>query len=228
MFGKALQWIGGKGSNLKILDYGCGPSLPYSISAASKASEIVLADYNKWNREYLQEWVDRKPSAHNWTPYFKYVVQHLEGGSDLDTEKCETELRSKIKAVVACDITEDEFIDADFKVEYDVVMSFLCIENAVRGLDGYRSCIRKLFSLIKEGGHLFLLSSLRESPGDGFYTISDIRFTCFSPKRHSVLETLKATGFIIDAMEYLPLQTRSGSNDEAMMFVGACKFNYRD
>ena len=212
-------------NSLKILDYGCGPSLPYSISAASKASEIVLADYNKWNRKFMQEWVNGEPSAYNWTPYFKYVVQRLEGRSELEAEKRETNLRRKIKAVVACDITEGEFIDAQFKLEYDVVMCFLCIDNVVKDLKGYQSCIKKLFSLIKEGGHLLLLSSLRESPGEGFYTIGDVRFSCFSPKRDSVLETLKETGFIVDTMEHLPLKPSSRSNDEAMMFIGACKFN---
>ena len=61
---------------MKILDYGCGPSLPNSISAASKASEIVLADYAVSNREHLQKWVDRDSSARDWTPY---IVQTLEG-----------------------------------------------------------------------------------------------------------------------------------------------------
>ena len=49
-------------SSLKILDYGCGPTVAYSISASSKASEIVLAEYNQLNRKYLQKWVNGEPS----------------------------------------------------------------------------------------------------------------------------------------------------------------------
>ena len=209
--------------SLKILDYGCGPALAYSISASSKASEIVLAEYNKWNREYLQEWVNGEPSAYNWTPHFKYVVQHLEGKSAIEAEKRETNLRRKIKAVVACDITKSEFIDINFKVEYDVVMSFLCIENALKDFDGYRYIIAKLFSLIKEGGHLLLLSSHRGSPGETFYFLNGVRFQHLSLKRDFVLETLRETGFTIDKIEDMPLPKHSEGNNEGVIFIIAGK-----
>ena len=49
----------------------------------SKASEIVLADYSKPNRDYLQKWLDGDASnVFDWTPLFQYVVQTLEGGSE--------------------------------------------------------------------------------------------------------------------------------------------------
>ena len=92
------------GDSLKILDYGCGPSIPYSVSAAPKASEIILADYAEPNREYLKRWLTKDPSAQDWSPYFKYVVQTLEGGSEEDATKLEEMLRNKVKAVVSCDI----------------------------------------------------------------------------------------------------------------------------
>ena len=105
---------------MKILDYGCGP---YSISAAPKASEIILADYAEPNREYLKRWLTKDPSAQDWSPYFKYVVQTLEGGSEQDAIKREEMLCSKIRAVAECDIEKEAFIeDAYNKSEtYDVV-----------------------------------------------------------------------------------------------------------
>ena len=210
-------------SSLKIVDYGCGPTIAYSISAAPKASEIVLADYNKSNRKYLQEWVNGEPLAQDWTPHFKYVVQRLEGKSEMEAGKRETDLRRKIKAVVACDITKNEFIDTNFKVEYDIVMSFLCVENALKDLDGYKSSIAKLFSLIKEGGRLLLLSSHRESPGETFYILNGIRFQHLSLKRDFVLGTLKETGFIINQTEYLPLPKHSEGNNEGVIFIIASR-----
>ena len=41
------------------------------ISAAPKASEIILADYAEPNREYLKRWLAKDPSAQDWSPYFK-------------------------------------------------------------------------------------------------------------------------------------------------------------
>ena len=98
-------------ASLRVLDYGCGPSLAYSISAASKASEIVLADYAKPNRDYLQEWLDGRDSVHDWTPCFQHVVQTLEGGSEEDAKQRQHLLRSKVKAIVPCDINQEDFID---------------------------------------------------------------------------------------------------------------------
>ena len=45
-------------NSLKILDYGCGPSIGLSISAAPKASELILAEYAEQNRKYLKKWLD--------------------------------------------------------------------------------------------------------------------------------------------------------------------------
>ncbi len=67
---------------MKILDYGCGPVPLYSISAAARASEVVFAEYTENNRHALRRWVERDPNAYNWSPYFDYIVQTLEGGSE--------------------------------------------------------------------------------------------------------------------------------------------------
>ena len=141
----------GSGS-LTILDYGCGPCLPYSISAAPKASEIVLADYAKSSRDHLREWLDGGDSAYDWTPCFQHVVQVLEGGSEEEAKQRQHLLRSKVKAVISCDINRDDFIDERYMVKYDVVMSFICLDGSVRDLDGYKSGIAKLSSLIKDNG----------------------------------------------------------------------------
>ena len=42
------------GCDRTILDYACGPSLLYEISASFK---MVLADYNKLNVEFIKNWL---------------------------------------------------------------------------------------------------------------------------------------------------------------------------
>lgn len=151
-------------SGLKVLDYGCGPSLAYSISAAPKAAEIVLADYGKSNRDSLQKWLSGDiSSGFDWTPTFQYVVQTLEGGTEEEAKKREDELRRKVKAVVYCDMTKSEFIDEHYKGPYDIVMSFLCLEVAAGDDEGYKAGIAKLTSLLKAGGHLLLYCAQREA-----------------------------------------------------------------
>ncbi len=212
------------GCSLKVLDYGCGPSLAYSISAASKATEIVLAEYNESNRECLQKWLDGDASAHDWTPYFKYVVQTLEGGSEEEAKQRERDLRSKVKAVVPCDLHKHEFIDKCYKDEYDVVMSFLCLQNAVDDLDGYNSAIAKLSSLIKERGQLVLLSTIQETSDAIFYFVNGIKYHNIALKRDVILETLKKNGFTISTKKYLQLPPHyPEGNCDGILFVSACK-----
>lgn len=184
-------------SNLQILDYGCGPSLPYSISAASKASEIVLADYSAPNREYLQKWLDRDASAHDWTPCFRHIVQTLEGGSAEEASKREEEFHCKVKAVVACDILEDRFIDESYMGTYDIVMSFLCLESAYKDFEGYQSGVAKLVSLVKKGGYFLLYSTRRENSDEGFYMVGGIKYPDIALKRDAVVKTLEQNGLTV-------------------------------
>ena len=69
--------------SLNVLDYGCGPVIAYVISAAGvDTTEIVLAEFVDECRMEVQLWLDKDPSAWDWTPYIKYVVQTLEGNDD--------------------------------------------------------------------------------------------------------------------------------------------------
>ena len=213
------------GSNLKILDYGCGPSLAYSISAAAKASEIVLADFAQPNREFVKRWVDGHPAAYDWSPYFKYVVQTLEGGTAEDANQREDDLRRKVKAVVPCDLLKDNFIDEHYKTTYDVVMSFLCLDAAVKDLATYKSGIKKIASLTKESGYLLLFSTLRENCDEdtGFYTMNDVVYSFVVAKKDFIVSTLKESGFVIDSEAYLHVPPSPLTNADGMIFHSARK-----
>ena len=52
-------------------------------------------------------WLDRDPNAPNWSPFFEYVVQELEGKSKEEAAKREEELHQVVKAVIPCDIHKD-------------------------------------------------------------------------------------------------------------------------
>ena len=51
-----------------VLDYGAGPVIMSTISAATKASEIVLSDYTDSNRIALRQWLDGERAAFDWSP----------------------------------------------------------------------------------------------------------------------------------------------------------------
>ena len=54
-----------KSKSLKILDYGCGPSMVYEIGIAPIARELMLAEFDKSHRTFLQKWLDKDPSGHD-------------------------------------------------------------------------------------------------------------------------------------------------------------------
>ena len=141
------------GESLTVLDYGCGPALAHVIISAT---EITLAEFTPECRKEVQLWLDKDPSAWDWTPYIKYVVQTLERNEDEhEIIRREESLRNLIKAVVPCDISQTPPIAEGFAGPcYDVVMSVLCLEGACETKGDYKAAIKRLTGLIKPGGYL--------------------------------------------------------------------------
>ena len=86
---EVFKSCGSPSAGLKVLDFGAGPVITYVISASLYASEIVLSEYLERNRKVLQMWLDHDLNAPNWSPFFEYVVQELEGKSKEEAAKRE-------------------------------------------------------------------------------------------------------------------------------------------
>ena len=149
----------GNGKTLKVLDYGCGPVLMCVISAVPFASEIVMADIVPECLVELRKWIQDDPSAFNWGSHFEHVVQKLEGKGKDATEEREAEMRKAIKAVVHCDIFQENPIEKGYEGPYDVVMSNLAIDGACKTIEEFKTALRKLADLLKPGGRLTMYTS---------------------------------------------------------------------
>ena len=214
-------------NSLKILDYGCGPSIGLSISAAPKASEIILADYSPGNREYVQKWLDKSPTlCDHWSPYFKHVVQTLEGGSEEAAVQRQDMLREKIKAVLPCDLREEVFIPDEYgkKGSYDVVMSFLCLESCCKDSPSYERGFEKLVSLVKKGGYFLLCSTRREGTEQGFYIFNGTKYHNICLKKDFILKNFEENSLHIIEEDYSPLPSgNAASNSEGFFYFAATK-----
>ena len=178
-------------TGLRILDYGTGPVILTTISAATKASEIVLSDYSEVCRTALHQWLAGDREAFDWSPHFSHVVKELEGNGDEEVAKRQTLVRNVVKAVVKCDLTREPPIEPGYEQPYDVVMSSLCIEAVIKSNDEYQNMLTKLVSLVKPGGHLLLYGV--EVQGDGgYYVVGDENFSSVGPSlefaMHAMLE----------------------------------------
>lgn len=139
-------------NKLKILDYGCGPVVMYLISAAPLAEEIVMADKVPQCLNEVKRWIDGDHRAFDWTAHFHYVVRNLECKGQKEAEEREIELRQKIRAIVRCDIFEDNPIEAGYEGPYDIVMSNMCIDGVCRSAEEFEVAIEKLAHLVRPGG----------------------------------------------------------------------------
>lgn len=179
-------------SDLKVLDYGSGPVIVASISAATKASEIVLSDYVDKNRKILQQWLDGKSVVFDWSPHFRFVVQDLEGKSEQEVMERQELVRKLVKAVVHCDINQDPPIERGYDQLYDVVTCSLVLEDASRNHNEYASNVSKLGKLVKPGGLMLIYGVENEL---GYYDIGGRKFPDVYITAESAVQTFKDAGF---------------------------------
>ena len=216
----------------KVLDYGCGPVIAYDMSAARVASEIVLAEYTKKSCELIKKWLNHDPSAWDWSPYFKHVVETIEGKSETEAFKREETMRKVIKAVVPCDITKDQPIADGYEGPYDIVISTLAIESGCQTRADYKAAIKKMFALLNQGGHLLLYVSIRNKEGLGCYYVGEQEFHPLCLTEQFVLTTLTDNGFIVVKNNPLPqkgseaIQQSTHTDLDSTTFVVAVKPSY--
>ena len=187
---------------LKVLDYGCGPVPIYMSPAPHYASEIVFADYSKANRDMLKKWLDNEPGCPDYTPIFKYVVQGIEGLEhediiDVAVSQRQDDLRSLVKAVVHCDITQDTPIEPGYEGPYDVIYSGLCLSVAATSVQEYSNNIKRLTKLLKPSGKLVINSTEARHLHDTTYTyyVKEAKFQSFSITLDALTRALKENGY---------------------------------
>ena len=102
-------------------------------------------------------------------------------------------------------------------------MNLLCLEAAFNDLDGYKSGLVKLATMIKEGGHLVLAAMRRENSNVGFYMVNDITYYDVALKRDFLVKAVEEVGFVMDTEEYFPLPPVPTTNGEGLLFMTAHK-----
>ena len=180
-------------SNITVLDYGSGPSIRVAISAAVKASEIVLSDYVPANRQALRDWLENKPEYEfDWDPYFSHVVRELEGKGEEEVAKRKEDVRKLVKAVAHCDLTQDPPIEERYYNKlYDVVVSSFVLKGIANDYKEYCSLIARLTSLVKPGG-CFILYTIENSD---LYTVGNYTFKDFPVSSAKTTDAIKSCGF---------------------------------
>ena len=218
-FYKSLDATGLGSEGLKVLDLGCGPVIANVISAAEFASEIILAEYTELNRKEITKWLDKDLDAHDWTPFFTYIVTEVEGRSSEEIAVREEKLRSAIKAVVPCDLTKDPIVSSEYMQEYDVVQAFLSLEPASSSKEEYLSILKRIRLLVKPGGTFILYSVQRseELPGPGVFEFGGFQFSDLRVSKEFVKSSLRSAGF--NTIKTFPLAVVNKDTEDIATFT---------
>ena len=218
-FYKSLDATRFGSGGLKVLDLGCGPVIANVISAAEFASEIILAEYTELSCKEITKWLDKDLDAHDWTPFFTYIVTEVEGRSSEEIAVREEKLRSAIKAVVPCDLTKDPILSSEYMQEYDVVQAFLSLEPASSSKEEYLSILKRVRLLVKPGGTFILYSVQRseELPGPGVYEVKGVQFSDLRVSVEFVKSSLRSAGF--NSIQTLPLALEDEDTKDISTFT---------
>ncbi|PKU35033.1 nicotinamide n-methyltransferase [Limosa lapponica baueri] len=181
-----------------LIDVGCGPTIYQLLSACEHFQEIIALDYTDQNRRELEKWLKKEQGAFDWRPVVEYVCE-LEGEREKWAEK-EEKLRQKVRQVLKCDVTKANPTDPVSLPPADCVVSTLCLEAACKDLATFRSALRNVGALLKPGGHLVMVTVLRET----YYAFNNMVFSCLHLEKNVVEEAVEGAGFDVRFSEVQP------------------------
>ena len=197
-------------STAVLLEVGGGPCIYPLISAAPYVSEIYHSDYVKAFRDEVLMWKNKDPNAYDWSPYFKHIVQTLEGQTNPEAVAEQQEkLRSLLK-VVPCDLKADVVVPA-IKRPVNIISSNYCLESSFNSLE-YSAAVKKIYDMLVPKG-FFVSQALLENT---WFNLVDVRhLTSISLSLQEIQKRYEETGFeVVHAEMYdKPLSVRNIKDD---------------
>ena len=185
----------------KLLEFGGGAVVSNLISAATKCKEIVFGEFEQDNRDAVNLWLSKDPSAFNWQLFFSYVVGTLEGGTEENIEERKELLRKTVKAVVPFDIFQAD--PSEDKGPYDIVTSALCLESICFTKEQYMESVAKMAHLLKPGG----VVAMEVFEGVNSWVIAGRTIDRNPISRELLREALESAGLSQIKMEIQPLES---------------------
>ncbi|KAM6043167.1 nicotinamide N-methyltransferase [Chlamydotis macqueenii] len=201
-----------------LIDVGCGPTIYQILSACERFQRIFSLDYTDENRRELEKWLKNEAGAFDWSPVVKYVCE-LEGDREKWAEKQE-KVRKKVKQVLKCDVTKANLATPVSLPPADCVVTTLCLEGACKDLPTFRSALQNVGGLLKPGGHLVMMTVLRET----YYGFGEEVFSCLRLEEKDVEEAVEGAGFEVKFSKVQPYLAEDVRTDcEAVLSLVARK-----
>ncbi|BDI31903.1 hypothetical protein CCAX7_39540 [Capsulimonas corticalis] len=175
------------------VEFGCGPTVHHLFPIAHVAGEIHMAEYLASNRQAVQDWVDRKASAHNWDEFAKETLRLR--GEDSPTpaqiERVQDDARQRITAIIPGNAFDTDPLGPARRGSYPLVMSHYCAEAASTDIGKWYDSMRNILSLAAPGGTVILSAC----GAANYYCVGGRNFPCAGVTPSDMLKSLMDNGF---------------------------------
>jgi len=180
-------------TNAVLLEIGGGPCIYGLISAAPYVAEIYHTDYVKSCRDEVLMWKNADPNAYDWSPYFRHVVNTLEGQADPEAAaERESRLRSMLKDSLVCDVRNEPIVPT-VSNPVDIICVNFCLETSLPAMTNFENVVKVLFGMLKPKGFLLLLCSL----GCNWYLVKENKFPCIFLSLENMENAVNKAGFVM-------------------------------
>ena len=121
--------------------------------------------------------------------FFKYLKRILL--LTCRSSEIEERVRKAIKGVLSCDILSEDVIDKQYG-QFDAITSSACLESSSIDLPTYRQNVKRLASLLKDGGYVAIFGFMEFER----YQVGEKFFSGLALKRPQIEEAFKDAGFV--------------------------------
>ncbi|XP_013389160.1 indolethylamine N-methyltransferase [Lingula anatina] len=178
----------GRIGGARLLDLGSGPTIKHHVILSKYFNELAFSDFTEKNREALRKWRDGEAGAFDWDSTFRCVAD-LEGEEE-NWIALKESFRNKMSTIYPCDVRNPNPLYPVLSKPFDCVTSIFCLEAACSDDITFDHVIRNVTPLLKDGGHLIIVNSLRQSA----YIVGDVHFSARSLEKEEYIRFLKSAG----------------------------------
>ena len=204
------DWAGKTPYAPTALEFGCGPTVHHLFPIAKAAGEIHMAEYLASNRQAVQDWIDRKPNAHNWDEFAKETLRlhGVDAPTTQEIAQVQDEARRRITAILPGDAFDQDPLGPERRGSYPLVMSHYCAEAASTDIGKWYDSMRNILSLVAPGGVVFLSAC----GAANYYCVGGRNFPCAGVTPNDTLKSLVDNGFgdIDIRVRLVPAHTEQG------------------
>ncbi|XP_078496383.1 nicotinamide N-methyltransferase-like [Lissotriton helveticus] len=181
-----------------LINLSCGPFFQWVIPACDNFSDIVLGASTDQVIALIEKWRNNEPGALDWSHVAK-VVCELQGNRDAWPEK-KNMLQGKITHVVKYNITNINPLSPITLPQADCLILPHCLEIHMTDKEGFCSALRNASTLLKNGGHLILITALEQT----FYMVADFKFPHLCIDESFVRKALSEADYVIEELQVFP------------------------